>query len=591
MDLENLELKAKKKKSKVIILIVVAIFSFVLMSFISYLLNVDNSKVYEKRKLDKMDKLEIIKNPEFKETWAIAMENRLAKQEERTKEIVDLVKNKQNSILTELKNIINENNKNINAQLSMIKETNKVKFDSLKKIIENQTEEQNARIEQLEKIKNTRFNNGYNSNGAGDNIVIGEDMLPSRRIVVNDNIEESNITKNTKGRDNNITVVNNDNNLSKEDKRIIEAVKRNPDLSKEDKINFTKSIEETYSSEEKVKPIDKVKPVVKSKKKKMVVVKIDTSFNMKLIKAQNKILKTQKIEKTTFKSYHISTGFTEAYMLTGAYAPVFQEGAMEPLPVLFETEGDILMSNNVSGNIGKCFLLGSAKGNMNSQTADIKLVSISCLINGGKARIEGSISGWVIGENGTPGLQGEMLHKNGAWLARTFVSGFFSTFSQALSGGQAQTINLGGNDSTNTDKTSTSSAINSNLLQAGASGISNVFSKLGDYYIKMAEQIFPVIEVKGGRTVNILLIGGEDLRVVENNKVDINDMTEDSEKIELQKEKKNGKINNVNAFRRVISDSANDIDGSSFVKDSLPNGIPNITDSSVEDIPEIIGGN
>ena len=57
-------------------------------------------------------------------------------------------------------------------------------------------------------------------------------------------------------------------------------------------------------------------------------------------------------------------------MITGAYAPAFQEGDSEPLPVLFEAEGSIIQPNDFLGSIDKCFLLGSAKGNMNSQTAE-----------------------------------------------------------------------------------------------------------------------------------------------------------------------------------------------------------------------------
>jgi len=585
-NLDNLELQAKKKKNKLIIFVVVGIFAFMLISFVSYLLKIDNSKVYEKRRLDKLDGLEVIKNPEFKENWAIAIENRMKKQEERTREVIELVKNKQDSILSELKTIINENNKNMYAQLSLIKESEAAKFNELKSFFTKKLEEQNARIDQLEAIKETLNNNGVPpANNYGDNITIGDDLLPelTKQSDSNTTKEDSNETKKP----------------MTEDEKVLEAIRKNPNLSEEDKINFTKSIEEnkkaeTSKEEKKEEPVKS--KAIKSKKKKLVTVKIDTSFNQKLIQAKTEIDKNlNNEEELAYKTYHISTGFTQAYMITGAYAPAFQEGSMEPLPVLFETEGDILMANNVSGNIEKCFLLGSAKGNMNSQTADIKLVSISCLINGGKARIEGSISGWVIGENGTPGLQGEMLHKNGAWLARTFVSGFFETFSQALSGGQTKQINFGGTD-TNTNSTTgttgTTDAVNSNLLYAGASGISNVFSKLGDYYIKMAEQIFPVIEVKGGRTVNILLIGGEDLQVVENNKVDIGDMAEMSEKMELQKRQKEGKINSVNAFTKVVSGGNGD---SSDTQETTTKGSKNNDDTTdmedLEDIPEIVGGN
>jgi len=570
--LENLELQAKKKKNKVIIGFVVVIFGFIGMSFISFALNVDNSKVYEKRKLDKLEDLEVIKNPEFKETWSIAMENRMKKQEERTREVVEMVKNKQDSIISELKTVIMENNKNLNAQLSLMKDSTDAKFKELQENLNKKMEEQAARIDQLEKINENRFNESNSFIDNGDNIIIGPDDIPE-------------MEKNNK-KDLNSTIEKDSNKtIQSEEDKVLEAIKRNPNLSAEDKINFTKRIEDSNSSKSEEKP-KKEKEKEKSKKKKLVVMNIDTTFNSKVIKNQNKINNELAVkEQLSYGSYHISTGFMRAYMVTGAYAPAFQEGSMEPLPVLFETEGDILMANNVSGNIEKCFLLGSAKGNMNSETADIKLVTVSCLINGGKARIEGSISGWVIGENGMPGLQGEMLHKNGAWLAKTFVSGFFETFATALSGGTPETINYDKSNKQTDNTTSTSSAINSNLLQAGATGISNVFSKLGDYYIKMADQIFPVIEVKGGRTVNILLIGGEDLTVVENNKVDLSKMSEMSEKIELQKINKSGTINTQNAFKRTISEDNIEEPEMTKTKTKIEK-----EDDNLGDIPDIVGG-
>jgi len=280
---------------------------------------------------------------------------------------------------------------------------------------------------------------------------------------------------------------------------------------------------------------------------------------------------------------------------------------MERLPVLFETEGNIIMANDTVGDIEKCFLLGSARGNMSTETADIKLVSISCLINGGKARIEGSITGWIINEDGSPGLKGDMIHKNGQWLAKTFLSGLFSTFAQALTGPPTQPLTF--DTGTTTTTTSTTDTVNNGFMQAGASGIANVFTKLGDYYIKMAEQIFPIIEVKGGRTVSILLIGGEDLNVVENNKVNTAHMNEVSEKIELKKLNKHGRIPKVNAFTKVITENqssggldvtvkapgktANNQDietPQSGVDDSFFQDMADTIPDSLEDIPEITGG-
>jgi len=548
-NLETLEIQSKKKKNTLFIIVIGALLAVILFSFINTLLSVDDSKIYEKRNLDKMDDLNIIKNPEYKENWAISMENRTKKQEDRVSELVDLVKNQQDVVLSKLKTVINENNENLKAQLSLIKDSQEAKYKDLEKMINRKFEIQDDRIAQIEQMTKDQIS-AIKEENLGDDLVLGKDLVPKRKF--NDNLNLENLD------------INDSDKLNKvleeiKDPKLKEALLKNPNMSAEDKINFLKSNKEENKNEDKEnlkvekKQKEELKPI--NHKKKMIVVDIDTSFNQKIIKAQKNInKKIQTPVEEILKPYHISTGFMTAYMVTGAYAPAFQEGSMEPLPVLFEAEGDIIMANDTIGSLDKCFLLGSAKGNMNSETADIKLVSINCLINGGEYRIEGTISGWVIGENGTPGLQGELLHKNGAWLARTFVSGFFETFSSALAGGNSQTIDLGNSSSTGSTGTSTGEAINGNLLSAGASGISNVFSKLGDYYLKMAEQIFPVIEVKGGRTVSILLIGGEDLTLVENNVVRSGDMSDKASKKQLEKERKLGTIDYENAFTKVITE-------------------------------------
>jgi len=570
--LETLEIQSKKKKNTLFIVIIGALVSVLLFSFVNTLLSVDDSKLFEKRNLDKMEELEIIKNPEYKENWAIAMENRLKKNEDRMAELVDLVKNQQDVVLSSLKVFISENNDNLKAQISLIKDSQEAKYGDLEKMINEKFEIQNDRILQIEEMDRTQVV-ATKENTLGEDLVLGKDLIPKRRFSRNSD-EAFNIIEKFQNVDQNKTSEELNDELDKaianlSDPVLKKAILKNPNMSAEDKINFLKSEIEngseeiiqpsvdinTTAVEEKIPEIEE-EIVVISKKKKMVVVDIDTSFNQKLIKAQLKINKQMEEEVVSeLKPYHISTGFMTAYMVTGAYAPAFQEGSMEPLPVLFEAEGDIIMANDTIGSLDKCFLLGSAKGNMNSQTADIKLVSINCLINGGTHRIEGTISGWVIGENGTPGLQGELLHKNGAWLARTFISGFFETFSNALVGSQTNAIQFGGDTTTSTGgTTSNGEAINDNALSAGANGISSVFSKLGEYYLKMAEQIFPIIEVKGGRTVSILLIGGEDISMVENNVVRSTDMSEKAAQKELEKERKSGKINYENAFTKVVSE-------------------------------------
>jgi hypothetical protein len=307
----------------------------------------------------------------------------------------------------------------------------------------------------------------------------------------------------------------------------------------------------------------KVKPKVKViRKKSLKVVSVDNSFNKKLISIEKskkeKMLKmkNEKEINELEKSFTINTGFSQAFMITGAYAPAFSEGTESPLPVLFEAEGDIIQANQVRASVDKCFLLGSAKGQMNSNTASIKLVTLSCLLQDGEYILEGAVEGWVIGENGKPGVPGELLHKNGALLAKTFVAGFLETFSQSIGGGDTQNFDFSGTD----EEVNNASVLKNNLISSGGQGLATVFGKVGEYYLKMAEQIFPVIEVTGGRTVDIIFKGSSNFSVRENNNLRIDEITDKLFKIAYNNKVKDSENKEIleESFTKTMSNNSDE---------------------------------
>lgn len=553
-DLDTLDVKSKKKKNILVFAAIGLVTVIILISITSAFLEVNDKKIYKNRiEKEKIEGLQVIQNPEFKETWAIAMENRIEKQEKKTAEVIDQLASKQENALNELKELIKSSVEKNNANIKDLSTSVESQISALKNNIDEKITAQNDKIEQIN-IQNEEFKLNQNLNK--DNVV-GADLLPKK-----DNAEENLV----------IMVGENGGTISSsaEQKDIgIDGNKKNP-LNKSDLDKMLESELQDVSS--KVLDGDKNPKVSnntesKNTRKKITIVDVDTSFNKSILSTQSEMQKNNladvKDEKKDLlkTNFHLSTGLTQAYMITGAYAPAFQDAEAEPLPVLLEAEGDIILSNDQIATVEKCLFLGSAKGNMNSQTASIKLASISCLLADSKYRIEGAVNGWVIGENGIPGVHGELLHKNGAWLARTFVSGFLETFSNALGGTNSTTIQIG---ETGTNETGTGQAIKDNVGQATAQGAATVFGKIGDYYLKMAEQIFPIIEVKGGRTVDIMLIGEQDLTLVENNKLDINEINDHINQIELNKINKNDIIEENNAFTQTLlknenSDSNEDI--------------------------------
>jgi hypothetical protein len=583
VNLDTLDMQAKKKKTFLIVGIFIILMGVLFISVASTILTLQKKKVYKKRVENKIPKeIEVIQNSEMKEGWAISVENRLEEQGKSIKEIKKNLKNNKQDIINALREELKKNNEVINKKMDTLSKTVAVQMknnnEKIKKEIESLKEENKLikmKLKSLESLKNLKIQKNNE-----EDIVISKNLLP--------NIPKPPVKSggtNIKGSELTIVVPLPNKEISKKEEKNIKKEQKPKKEEEIAKLEKQLPIENNagIKNESKGKEI-KSKPKIINHKKNIKIVSIDTSFNGDIINTQNQIQAENKrikeqmeIQEEIKNGFHVSIGFTQAYMITGAYAPTFQNSQTSPLPVLLEAQGNILMANDTQGSIDKCFLLGSAKGNINSQTVSIKLVAISCLVDDGKYRIEGPISGWVIGENGMPGLPGEMIHKNGAWVAKTFIAGFLQTFSQAFTGTPQQIVLGTGTTSQNQN---VGNALVNNTGYAAATGLGNVFGKLGDYYLKMAEQIFPVIEVKPGRTVDIMLLGGENLKVVKNNPISISRILKYIEQEENKKERKKQQILNnqtlsTNPFTRTISGGLNggniNSDGTTTVKS--PNGI------------------
>ena len=515
--LQTLEEQAKKKKDFLIIAAILVIVGLAVFSLGSVFLSFNKEKIY-RAKLNKKANakdLELINKQDFKETWAISIENTLEKQSEFLKTMQKEQKEGLKKVKEELSNTIAEQTVKLNKKIDNTNKTLNEKIEKLKKDFNEKLKREQNRIEEVSLMK------GNSGSGIGG----GLDTKPV-------DLNEADLLPDIPNKNNQ---PQQNNSLNKQEKGGVDLLEKmlSQDINKNNKVNVKNGKSTIINDNTKTeKPVEIVKPKL---------ISIDTHSNKKMvINLEKKKLMLKKLKKQKRKmSYHIMTGLTQAYMITGAYAPAFSAGETDPLPVLLQAEGNILIANDDTETIDKCMLIGSARGNMNSQTVDIRLTSISCSLNGGTKKIEGSISGWVIGENGIPGVQGVLLHKNGAWLARTFTAGFLNTFAKAFSGVASKP--------TPVPLTSSNfgSAVGDNSKQALGGGLSTVFGKLGEYYLKMAKQIFPVIEVKGGRTVDILLKGGEDLKVTDFNKADLNKIQDDisiNEELERKTKELNSEI-------------------------------------------------
>ena len=148
--------------------------------------------------------------------------------------------------------------------------------------------------------------------------------------------------------------------------------------------------------------------------------------------------------------------------------------------------------------------LGEGYGDLSSERVYIRTNNLACISNSGKT-IDMPFKAMVTGEDGKAGLRGRVVSKQGAILARTIMANFVSAVGTAF-GNQGNTIidsisaTTGVSTSTNTNTNTTSETFKAGMYQGMASGA----NKLADFFLKLADQIYTVIEIHANRQVELI---------------------------------------------------------------------------------------
>lgn len=219
--------------------------------------------------------------------------------------------------------------------------------------------------------------------------------------------------------------------------------------------------------------------------------------------------KSQNGNKNKKKTISIPAGsFVSTILLNGLDAPTGGSGTGNPVPILMRVSGFVQLPNQWRSNLKNCFILGEAKGSLSSQRVYIRVDKLSCVTPKGK-RLTVAVTGYVSGADGKVGLAGRVVSKQGAMLARTLVAGFLQGVGQAFQQSQ-QTISL--SPLTGGSTTQASSLDGKTMLKMGiGGGVGKATEKLADFYMNMAKEMFPVIEIDSGRHATVILLSGVSL--------------------------------------------------------------------------------
>ncbi|QPK64069.1 conjugal transfer protein TrbI [Methylomonas sp. LL1] len=199
-------------------------------------------------------------------------------------------------------------------------------------------------------------------------------------------------------------------------------------------------------------------------------------------------------------------------LLNGLDAPTGRKAKKEPMPVLFRIKKEAILPNRFHADVRECFLLAAGFGDLSAERAYFRGETFSCVRQDGGV-IEVPMNAYATGEDGKNGVRGRVVSKQGALLAQSMMAGFLRGFSDAFGRNQIPVLMTGGLGALS-GTTPFQSAFSSQSMEGGAlKGAGYAMERLSHFYMDMAEEIYPVIEVDATRQVNFIVQKGTSLKL------------------------------------------------------------------------------
>jgi conjugal transfer pilus assembly protein TraB len=185
-------------------------------------------------------------------------------------------------------------------------------------------------------------------------------------------------------------------------------------------------------------------------------------------------------------------------LLTGIDAPGGAAAQANPMPVLLRLKHEAILPNRFAANVRECFVLLASFGDLSSERAQMRGEAVSCILRDGTV-IQRELKAYAVGEDGKAGVRGRVVTRQGAFIARSILVGILDGVAQAFNDSTSISVGAsgGGGDP---------------VVSGFASGFGSAFERISEWYLEQADQLFPVIEIDNGRSIDVVLTQGLEFR-------------------------------------------------------------------------------
>lgn len=204
--------------------------------------------------------------------------------------------------------------------------------------------------------------------------------------------------------------------------------------------------------------------------------------------------------KRTWKNFVPTGTFCRATLLGGADANAGVDSQGDTSPILFKVENNCILPNGKYSRLKGAFITASVYGRISSERGIVRLDNFSLVRKDGTI-LDIPVEGTAFDIGGKNGIRGVPVLKNGKIIQMSGLSGLLSGIGGAIN--QASTT-------TSVSPLGTTQSIDpSKVAQAGlGQGAQTALAKVAEYYLKLAEQYSPIIQLNAGAMVDIVFLKG-----------------------------------------------------------------------------------
>ncbi|MCB0353699.1 MAG: TraB/VirB10 family protein [Bdellovibrionales bacterium] len=186
-------------------------------------------------------------------------------------------------------------------------------------------------------------------------------------------------------------------------------------------------------------------------------------------------------------------------LLSGVNAPT--DGT--PYPTVFKLVSDVTGPDGSSLPLGEARIIAAAQGSLTDQRVLYRLTKLSIRLPDG-SRQEVTIDGWIVGEDGIRGMQGNLIDPLGKALLGTAYTGFIGGLGTGISDANSTTI-------TNEDGGIQTFVTGNTAQYALGQGLSQTASQYSQIIQERLRSLKPVVQVYSGRQATAVFSQSADI--------------------------------------------------------------------------------